>query len=258
MLTTIAWYQSVDPAGVAVQLNAVPDQSVRVSGADIYCPPLNHCIALAGGAESTVAPFMRFTSPSQRRKTATYISPLNTAAAAAVEPSSPAALADYRFNPIQLVQGEQLNMELSSNPAAAQTQWGVAWLSDAPVEVVKGPIFTVRGTASATLVAGTWSNSAITLTEDLPRGRYQVVGMSAISAGLVAARLVFIGGMFRPGCLGGDAASDLQNTAFRFGNMGIFGEFEDTDQPSVDFLSTSTDSSEEVFLDLIQVRDGAA
>jgi hypothetical protein len=63
MLTTIAWYQSVDPAGAVVQLSAVADQSVRVSGADIYCPPLKYCVALAGGAESTVSPYMRFFVP---------------------------------------------------------------------------------------------------------------------------------------------------------------------------------------------------
>lgn len=258
MLTTIAWYQSVDPAGATVQLNAVADQSVRVTGADIYCPPLSQCVALAGGADATVAPFMRFTSPSQRRRTSTYISPLNTGGAVAVEPGTPHALADFRFNPIPLVPGEQLNMELNSNPAAAQIQWGVAWLSEAPIEPIKGSSFTVRGTASATLVAGTWSNTAITFSEDLPRGRYQVVGMSAISAGLIAARLVFIGGQYRPGVLGSDLASDVGSPIFRTGSLGIFGEFEDTDQPTVDFLSVSADTSEEVFLDLIQVRDGAA
>lgn len=258
MLTTVAWYQSVDPAGVTVQLNAVADQSVRVSGADIYCPPLTQCVALAGGAESTVAPFMRFSSPSQRRKTSTYISPLNVGSAAAVEPGTPHAVADFRYNPIPLVQGEQLNMELNSNPAAAQIQWGVAWLADGPIEQVKSPSFTVRGTATATLVAGTWSNSAITLTEDLPRGRYQVVGMHAISAGLIAARLVFIGGVYRPGCLASDAISDAASPIFRTGSLGVLGEFEDTDQPTVDFLSVSADTSEEVYLDLVQVRDGAA
>lgn len=257
MLQTIAWYQSVDPAGAVVQLNAVADQSVRVSGADIYCPPLTQCIALAGGAESTVAPYMRFASPSQRRRTTTYINPLNTAAAAAVKPVSPHAVADFRFNPIPLVSGEQLNMELSSNPAAAQIQWGVAWLADAPIKPVEGPIFTVRATGSATLVAGSWSNVPLTFTEDLPRGRYQIVGMGAVSAGCIAARVVFIGGQYRPGVLGQATIATIPSSIFRNGTFGIFGEFEDTDQPTVDFLSVSADTTEEVFFDLIQVRDGA-
>jgi hypothetical protein len=45
---------------------------------------------------------------------------------------------------------------------------------------------------------------------------------------------------------------------FRNGTFGIFGEFEDTDQPTVDFLSVSADTAQEVYFDLIQVRDGAA
>ena len=170
MLTTVAWSQSVDPAGAFVQLNAVADQHVRVSGADIQCPALANCVALAGGAENTVAPIVRFSSPSQRRRTTTYVAPLNTGAAAAVEPGTPPAVLDLRASPIPLVIGEQLNAELNSNPAAAQIQWMVAWLSDAAITPVTGPMFTVRATATTTLVAQAWSNCPITLTEDLPRG----------------------------------------------------------------------------------------
>lgn len=258
MLQTIAWYQSVDPAGAVVQLNSVADQSVRVSGADIYCPQLTNCVLLAGGAENTVAPYMRFASPSQRRKTTTYINPLNTASAAAVKPVSPHAIVNFRENPIPLVAGEQLNMELLSNPAAAQIQWGVAWLADGPVKPIAGPMFTVRATGTTTLVAGSWSNVPLTFTEDLPRGRYQIVGMGAISAGCIAARVVFIGGQYRPGVLGQGTIASVPSPVFRNGGLGIFGEFEDTDQPTVDFLSVSADTVEEVYFDLIQVRDGAA
>lgn len=258
MLTTVAWSQSVDPAGAFVQLNAVADQHVRVSGADIQCPALANCVALAGGAENTVAPIMRFSSPSQRRRTTTYVAPINTGAAAAVEPATPPAVLDLRASPIPLVIGEQLNAELNSNPAAAQIQWMVAWLSDAAITPVTGPMFTVRATATTTLVAQAWSNCPITLTEDLPRGRYQLVGLHAISAGMIAARAVFVGGTWRPGCLGGDTVADIISPFFRYGQMGVMGEFEDTDQPTIDVLSVSADTAEEFFLDLIQLRDGPA
>lgn len=258
MLTTVAWSQSVDPAGAFVQLNAVADQHVRVTGADIQCPALSQCVVLAGGAETTVAPIMRFSSPSQRRRTTTYLAPLNTGAAAAVEPASPAAVLDMRTTPIPLVIGEQLNAELNSNPAAAQIQWMVAWLADAPITPITGPMFTVRATGTTTLVAQSWSNVPITLTEDLPRGRYQLVGMHALSAGMVAARAVFVGGTWRPGCLGNDSVADIASSIFRYGTMGAMGEFEDTDQPTIDVLSVSADTTEEFFLDLIQLRDGPA
>ncbi len=258
MLTTVAWSQSVDPAGAFVQLNAVADQHVRVTGADIQCPALSQCVVLAGGAETAVAPIMRFSSPSQRRRTTTYLAPLNTGAAAAVEPASPAAVLDMRTTPIPLVIGEQLNAELNSNPAAAQIQWMVAWLADAPITPITGPMFTVRATGTTTLVAQSWSNVPITLTEDLPRGRYQLVGLHGISAGMVAARAVFVGGTWRPGCLGNDSIADIGSSIFRYGTMGSMGEFEDTDQPTIDVLSVSADTTEEFFLDLIQLRDGPA
>lgn len=148
-------------------------------------------------------------------------------------------------------------MELNSNPAAVQVQWGLAWLADKPVEVVKGQCFTVRATATTTLVAGSWTNCAISLVEDLPRGRYQLVGMFAWSAGMICARAVFIGGGYRPGVLGASGINIVGDPIFRYGNLGVFGEFEDTDQPTFDVLSSSADTVEEFYLDLIQIRDGA-
>jgi hypothetical protein len=82
--------------------------------------------------------------------------------------------------------------------------------------------------------------------------------MGAISTGCIAARVVFIGGQYRPGVLGQASIATIPNSIFRNGTFGIFGEFEDTDQPTVDFLSVSADTTQEVYFDLIQVRDGAA
>jgi len=256
MYTTVGWLQSVDPAGVFVQLSALADQHVRVTGPDIQCPLLNQVLALSGGAESTVAPTMRFISPSQRRKTSTSLAPLNTASALAVEPASPVAMVDLRNNPIPLVVGEQLNAELLSNPAAAQVQWMFAFLGDVSPVAPAGQMFTVRATSATPLVLNSWTNVAIVLAEDLPRGRYALVGLLPISTGMIAARAVFVGGGWRSGVMGNDSVSDIGSTLFRYGGMGIMGEFEDTDPPTIDAVSISSDATQEYFLDLIQLRDG--
>lgn len=256
MFTLVGFYQSIDPAGVYTPISAVLDQHVRVNGTDLFVPELNQLIAVAGGVETTVESFLRLTSPSLRAMARFQIEPYNGAAAGAVEPATPHVITDLRDNPLVLVPQETLNAEVNSNPAAAQIQWALCWLADAPVQPAKGKIFSTIATGATALVAGTWTPVPITFDEDLPRGRYQLVGMRCRSAGCVAGRMVFIGGRWRPGCMGVDAQTDLENPMFRNGGLGVWGEFEDVDTPSVEVLSVSADAAEDFVFDLIQTRSG--
>jgi len=256
--TTIAFYEHVDQGGAYVALNGVADQHVRVVGDDIQVPDLAQVILVAGGVEGTTAYRARLVSPSLRERSLFQLAPLNSASATATEPSSPPAIVDLRDNPVVLVKGEQLNFEALADPATPEIQWGVVWLADGPPTPIKGPMFTARATGSTTLSAGSWTNVALTWDEDLPRGRYQAVGLLPISAGMIAARFVFVGGGYRPGALGNDALSDLGSEIFRYGRLGVFGEFEDNEPPTIDCLAVSADTIETFYIDLIQIRKGPA
>jgi hypothetical protein len=250
------WYENVDPAAAFNALTALPDQANTTAGDVIRVPTLNQVVAVAAGVEITVESFARLVSPSLRVRGLFQIEPFNTGSAAAAEPSSPHNVLDMRKIPLPLVRNESLTFEVNSNPAAAQDQWGLVWLAAGPIEPVGGAIFTVRATNASTLTAGSWTNGALTFVEDLPRGKYQVVGMRARAAGLVAARLVFPGGTWRPGCLGTDAQADLEHPMFRYGGLGVWGEFDDLNPPTVEFLSVSADTAQDVYLDLIQTASG--
>lgn len=250
--------ESVDPAGAYNALTALPDQQISISGDFIRVPSLNHIALVSAGVEITVESFARLVSPSLRVRSRFMVEPFNTGSAAAVEPASPQIVQDLRLSPLELVINENLSAEVLSNPAAAQYQWCMVWFCAGPIVRVDlpGKIFTIHATNADTLVAGAWTNGLLTLDEDLPRGRYAVVGMRARAAGLVAARLSFVGGRWRPGCLGTDAQNDIEHRAFRYGELGIWGEFEDIEAPSVDFLSVSADTAQDVYLDLVQLREG--
>ena len=106
--------------------------------------------------------------------------------------------------------------------------------------------------ATDELVVDTWTPQEMVLVDRIETGRYQVVGMRAHSAGLVAARLTRLGGSpWRPGCLGVDAYTDIEHPMFRNGGLGIWGEFQESNIPAVEFLSISADTAQEVTLDLI-------
>ena len=80
--------------------------------------------------------------------------------------------------------------------------------------------------------------------------------MRAYETGLMAARLVFVGGTWRPGVpgCGGIDTEDLK--VFRRGRSGAFGEFEFDQPPSMDILSDRAVTAQNYALDLIQVRAG--
>lgn len=256
MFTLGAWYESIDQAAAYANLAAVADPHLNIIGDIIHVPELNKLVGIAAMIENTVANRARLISPSLRRIGNFMVAPLNCQGAAAVEPDSPQSVIDLRENPLELVKGENLTFEALANPGAAQIQSAVAFFADGPISPVKGKIFTIRATSATAAVAGAWTNVAIVLDENLARGRYQIVGMQAISAGMLAARFVFVGQAWRPGVLGCDLISDQIHPMFRMGGMGVFGEFEDTDPPTIDVLAVSADATQEFYIDLIQVREG--
>ena len=244
--TIAAFYESTTAAVTTYTIQGLADPHIRVSGADVWIPGALPQLAAyyALGATVTLA---RIESPTLRTLTPIDVIPIELS----TEPGSPPTFVYAGHAPKLVGGGEALNFKFTST--AADVLFGLVWLSDGPVAPVTGEIFTVKATASATLTAKAWTNAAITFAQTLPKGRYQVVGMRAKSAGLIAARLVLPGYAWRPGVIGCDAYNDLERPEFRHGRAGVFGEFDHDVPPTVDFLSISADTSEEVWLDLIKI-----
>jgi len=260
MQTLAAFYQSVDPAGGYVQLAAIADPVLTVNSPRIQVPTLNDIIAIAAGVETTVVPSARLVAPSLLTMWREQISPVNGAAAAAVVPLSPHRIMDLRDDPIVLVPSEQLTAEINSNPAAAQLQWVLIWFADGKPTPVSGRIITARATVANALTAGAWSLNTLTFDEQLPRGRYSIVGLRGVSTSMVACRLVIPGYGWRPGCLGSLLVTDIANDMFRYGNMGELGQFEDVDNLQVETLANAADTAaaQIYWVDLLQLRAGPA
>ncbi len=258
MFHLAAFYQSVDPAGAYVQLAAIGDSQLTVNSPRIQVPSLNHVIALAAGVEQAVVGNARIVSPSLTAKYRHQIIPLNVATAGNVLPNSPARVQDLRGDPINLVPSEQLTAEINSNPAAAQPQWVLVWFADGKPASVSGPVTTARATVANALVTGAWTLNTLVFDEQIPRGRYQVVGMRAFSTTMVAARLVIAANPWRPGTIGAGLIGDAGHDMFRFGNLGVWGEFEDVDNLQVETLAEAADTaaSQQYFVDLILSRSG--
>lgn len=244
--TTVGYYESQDSA-VLVNIAAIADPHVTVTGDNIYVP--GELPFLAGfyfhGVNFTQG---QIASPTLRRLANIDVEPADLAA----EPGSPPAMHDLFSTPKGLTAGEAVTALMAEDAAGASAVQATVWFSSGPIAPATGEIFTVRATSATTLVANAWTNGALTFSQTLPVGTYDVVGMRAQSAGMKAARLVFTGYSWRPGCLGCDADGDLDAPAFRNGRAGIWGSFAHTTPPTVDFLSISADAAEVVHLDLIK------
>jgi len=245
--TLVGWSQSVGTGSVFVDLDAIKDPHVRVEGKNVIVPSLNNL--LGAFAISTNLANARVSSPSLRSVAELSVHPMNVG----TTPISNPPMVDIFERPIPLVVDEPLSAKAYHSGAAAEQVTVLAWLGDGPVTKVTGPFYTVKATSSTTLTAYTWTNCIITFEQTLPAGRYQIIGFGAKSAGIIAARLVIPGFGWRPGVIGNTAYSHLPAIRFRYGNCGVLGEFASTSPPTVDVLSSSADTSEEFWFDLIKV-----
>lgn len=241
--------QSVDQAAMAA-IAAIPDPSMRIEGNNIIIPPAVNCI-VAAWANGVNLDRAQLQSPSMRRILNTEISPITIAA----QNASPFPFLDKRTTPIVLDADEPLSCQAAESGAGATRMNAFLCLAPEPLQPVSGDIRTVRVTATTTLVGFGWSNGSLTFDQTLPAGRYQLVGGRFNSAGLLAWRAVFVGGMWRPGAPGFTTAALVDQWAFRMGQMGVWGEFDHNLPPTIDFFSTSADTSETGVLDLIKISD---
>ncbi|KKL53439.1 hypothetical protein LCGC14_2275450, partial [marine sediment metagenome] len=131
---------------------------------------------------------------------------------------------------------------------------GVILIGDGPVLPVTGQIRTIRATAA---IAGTeivWTSGALTFSEDLPAGIYQVVGARCEADNPGAFRLIFVAGGPRPGSLACLTPAGAEVPGSRRGDWGMWGQFDTNQPPTLEILSLAGAGSAQVlYLDIMRV-----
>lgn len=250
MIHLIAWEQLVDPGGAFQGLNVVREEALFASGIDIRVPSLlPNIVGEAALINDASAVRAEIQSPSLRTLANLDVEPITAAATFA----NPAGVNFHPENPVPVVPDEALNFFVQSDPAAPALHYGLVWLSDGKGQPVTGRMFSVRFTSAIQQVAGVWVNGNITLGQVLPAGSYQVVGMRVRSADAVAARLLFVGQVPRPGVPCVTSLGGVDNYFQRFGRLGVFGEFPHTTPPTMDILG-GVAAVQTGILDLIKVK----
>jgi len=250
----LALYSASIANGTALlQVAAVADPVLAPSGNGFLVPgTINKLMRVA--AAGTNLTRVQLTSASLRDYAPFDVGPVNVGTLIA----TPANYADFTDNPIPLSTNEELDaFGVQSNAGAQRITVGV-WLADGPTRPVVSRGFSVHWTASATLSANTWSSTAITFDNGIPSGTFAIVGSRMISAGALFHRWIPRGGApYRPGGFSGQAQSfnpvDGSRMSDYVMNWGEWMRFTNTTPPTLEVFSISADTTEEGYLDLVQV-----
>lgn len=257
MFHLCAYYESTTNGVTYAEVNGVFDQVIPgdASNRFQFQGDWELMASYASGINLTAA---RINAPSFRMLGLPEIYPGNDTADV---PTIDQIVQYYGHGP-RFVKNEPVIVEVSRGGADAQPVVCGLWVRPKPNPAPAGPVFTFPFTTSNTIVAGSWSTSALTAVQTLPAGVYAVVGCRVLANDAFFARLVFPASdrapqqhVMRPGCLVNDAYGDLTlGDPFTMGRMGLWGYFENIAIPSLELIGDSAGAEScVVYLDLIKV-----
>lgn len=160
---------------------------------------------------------------------------------------------NFADGPLTIPKADEIALEFTQAGAGAETQKGLVIFSFGKRPVPSGQKYRVRGTATITGSTSAWTNGSITLDSTLPRGVYAVVGLQVVGANLFAARLVFPGASYRPGCLGQESVGLYPAPIFCDGTLGIYGEFDSVNTPALDIICLGACTAQTVYMDVVKI-----
>jgi hypothetical protein len=160
------------------------------------------------------------------------------------------ALIDYWSQPLVVPLDEQLDIQVSDNPATTEHDVLAMWLAT-PSHSLVLPSGVQRLTLKATysITPGTiytWTGAqTLTFETTFKGGWYAIVGMNVEDPGTLFARLIFPvgqayqGRILRPGCIVQQAYGNRPDPRF-MGRLGLYGYFNSFEQPYIEIFSTTT------------------
>lgn len=244
----VVGYETSASETALTAITPIPDGTVQIQSNDILVPAgmANVCwvAAMINSAAATLR--AQLTSPSLKALFPIDVSPIVNGLVFGTIPRG----LRLGYGPLALVAAEPLDVLIQNGGAVMNRAF--VHFCDGKVAPVTGKIYTIRATLAISLATATWVNGALTFSTALPAGNYQVVGARVWSANGVYARLFFKGSMWRPGLPMVNTEDNNEWPDFRFGNYGVWDQFNNITPPSFDLMGI-TDTAEVSYLDLIKV-----
>jgi len=188
--TSVAWLESADRSGTAAAISAVSDYFAITSGDNLRLVEPYKFVNLAYMISNSGT----YYPTSMSLDGASLAIPHRLEKGIGLNMTSPNLVYDFRDNPFSLPTGENLTATGVEVDEAGVAHYLGLVLIVADGKIPKGPTpqltHIMNATATAT-TAGSWTDLALTLTDTLPKGTYEMFGARALSASLMAARMNF-------------------------------------------------------------------
>lgn len=188
---------------------------------------------------------------------------------------SPPRIFDFFSNPIPLRPTEELDIFATQNSGSSETEYVAVIFTDGqqtpaatptktPALNGNGRFFTAHATSATTLTASAWTLCSLTFDYALPAGYYALIGARAYSAGALFFRILpATAPYFRPGGLAVQAYDQLDAQGQRafspyhrgYDGWGEWVRFWQNVPPQIEMFSTSADTAEEFWLDLVKLSE---
>jgi hypothetical protein len=203
-VTCHAWLEDEDRSGAAAGIAAVADQMAGdVSGDNLQLSGSYPYIY----AMYTITEFAAYPPVIMTLDGASFELPIITTKGIALNVNNDGQVYDFRRSPLKppiiSPAGENITATgYETDEAGVPHYLGhVLFVTDSPnvpVEQAAFPTHITRATVSAVSAAGAWETETLTLTDDLPAGRYALLGARVETATPCAARFILKGYADRP------------------------------------------------------------
>jgi len=170
----VAYYES-QQATTFLKVAAVEDDLYRISGDDLFIQAKAPQLVGVFVSGVSTPKYMRLNQPSLEIPYYFYKAVLGTVATRSY------GFTNLLGRPLPLIPGEKLNCEVQN--ATDEVSAVVLFLSTGKLtkaaQDAVNPTHTLTGYADSTLTAGVWNDVTPTWDQDLPKGKYAIVGMKA-------------------------------------------------------------------------------
>lgn len=233
---------------VDTDVPAKTDQVLQIQNSHfVLSKPMQIMAAYASSATLTRT---KLKFPSINQYGGTWLRPVNATLLPFTDPN----VADYRQIPFTVPAQEELQYASTSGLACGtENHYVLTWLQDSFVPAPQGQIYTLRATSTTAGVASTWTDITVTYDNQLPSGRYAVVGSNVHSTTGVAHRMIFDDQLWRPGTLSFATTGLRNHPMFEKGRLGVWGYFTTISLPRFQILDNATGNSHTIYLDCVRV-----
>lgn len=246
----LAYFESTAASQTDSDIAAVLGQTDFVSNAHQVLPDDRWLVM--GHASGLGLVQARIDVPDLRQVALLQMRPIQKALLPFTDPN----VADWRRRPLRIRKDQEIRMlQTTDGTAGPNNNYAGLWFHDGNFSVGEGPEYVIRATGTTTLVAGAWTQVALTYQDQLPPGKYDIVGMEVMSATGVYSRVILPGAnMWRPGilCMQNESQRNYwpfygPSTGLGDVGLGSFGQFSNIYLPTVEILANAADTAEIVY-----------